>query len=693
MKHLEFLNLKFNNIGRFTSEQTLDMSSLDQLNQIDGMNLNTGNSSGAGKSTVIKIVCYLFGVESTPATKLQSRLTKEKGYAIGDFLWKGEELKIKRSMGSTGLEIWGTDPVTKEKFSITGNNKLAEEKLLEIIGTDPKVWAEIIRKKQKSRGYFLKLTAGEKYKLLLNLLGLGPWLTKLETANKKLEVLKKEIESIESYSLKIASTHLEEKKLALSVLTPPSIVGYDLEIQRIEFDLTSHLEDVTRNSLEYNSRISMLVKPTKMESVQDHTRLNQLITNMNTITSQIQVLKVDHSNTANKLEKAWSEESVKLNTLNSKKMAITPKATMARSVMEEIKHLEKNSCPTCLRAWEGEELVKRIAVLREKFAVLKTEIETIQKEIAGIAEVESNLVRLKSILDEHRKQNTWKALEDQWQGVSKEKTLEEQSLNSLNVDQSYLESLNRYNASKREIEIERDALINKINSEISQLKIDLAQNKNDLALQNSLLVRFEADKKLLEAAIVELEAKIVTLTQEKEEKASEILVVEEGIRVIKSFTIQKFKDSLDTIASYANTLLEKVPNTMNSTVYFDAFKIQSNGAIKEEVTCYISLDGEIAVPLDTLCGGEETTFELAIDMGFNEMVESSANIGFSHYFMDEPFDGMDDTCVTEMVEILKGLKTSKKLVILSHAPAIKELAEKTILIERNGDNSYIKNII
>jgi len=692
MKNLELIDLKWQNIGRFTDEQYINFAALEQLNQIDGMNHNTGGSSGAAKTTITKVLLWLWGVEKTTSNKLQSRLTKEKGWGESNFLWKGKPARIRRTR-KPELEVYFEEGGVQK--SITGNNKSAEEKIIEMMGIDPKVFPELLSKKQKSRGYFLNLTPKYKYELMLKLLGLESWKIKIDRADEELKAFIKD-KAAKQLVIDIATPRIEEIDTELTEIekTPPSFPNYDMELMRLEYDLTQVDGQISEKTKEWNDAMSLLVAPVAVTVQQDRTIFNKLQENMNILAPKIAHEKQEHLKHSNRLEEAYNKVKAQVDSIDYKNVQINTKGAEARNVHTEIEHLKTNSCPTCKREWNGEELQHRITDLSNKFSGLKAEIEALQLEIQEQGDVRDNLTKVDAMRQEHLRKpvKPWGELEKQWNQLNTEKALEEQRINSAEQDKTYLERLNQYNSQKREMEIKRDNALNVLKTQKHQWSIEETDLKGKKANASSITANYNQRIANLKEAKRKKEIEIQEYSNLLLEVQDEIDIAEEGVRVMKSFTIQKFKDALDTVAMYANDIIAGVPNTSNSNIYFDAFKLQADGKIKEEVTCYVSLDGEPGVPLDTLCGGEETAFELAIDLGFNEMVETMANIGFSHYFMDEPFDGMDDTCVTELVEMLKGCKTHKKLVIISHAPAIKELANKTIMVERRGETSNVTSI-
>ena len=145
---LKLKQYSFSGIGRFVEKQTIDLESRSHLIQIDGENTNTGGSSGAGKSTTVEALAFLLGISDIPSTQLQSRITKSPIWVQGEF--EGGVV-ITRSK-KDGLTI------ETPEGTVSGNSKLAEEKLDEIIGVDRNLLKTMCYKRQKQGGFFLNLT-------------------------------------------------------------------------------------------------------------------------------------------------------------------------------------------------------------------------------------------------------------------------------------------------------------------------------------------------------------------------------------------------------------------------------------------------------------------------------------------------------------------------------------------------------
>ncbi len=207
-------SLTFSGIGRFVEEQAVDFTVLDPLTQIEGENRNTSGSSGAGKSTTLKVLDYLFGVSNVSNTVLQSRLTKTPMKVTGIFDFDGLPLKIERDRKLL-IDINGT--VT------TGSSKLAEEELDRIIGMERELFRKTYHKRQNETGFFMAMGPSETHKFLTSCLGLEKEQAKVTALDARLEVLDKDDKTVR-FALMSAQSALEATQSGIVSLGAPPIL-------------------------------------------------------------------------------------------------------------------------------------------------------------------------------------------------------------------------------------------------------------------------------------------------------------------------------------------------------------------------------------------------------------------------------------------------------------------------------------
>src|SRR5690606_4870695 len=187
--------LRFGNIGRFVQPQEIDFTKKGRLVQVDGLNRNTGGSSGAGKSTFIEMTNINLGISKIPATVYQSRYTKESAWTEGEYEANGVNFTVKRTSGK-GLSVSWTGP--DGDGEISGNNAAAEEKIAQFIGMESDLFRRMTHKAQKEDGFFLSLTPSQSFNFLIKVLGMEDMLKKLDKVDGLISESEKRVAALQS---------------------------------------------------------------------------------------------------------------------------------------------------------------------------------------------------------------------------------------------------------------------------------------------------------------------------------------------------------------------------------------------------------------------------------------------------------------------------------------------------------------
>jgi DNA repair exonuclease SbcCD ATPase subunit len=178
--------------------------------------------------------------------------------------------------------------------------------------------------------------------------------------------------------------------------------------------------------------------------------------------------------------------------------------------------------------------------------------------------------------------------------------------------------------------------------------------------------------------------------QQLADMEKKIILSEESIRLIKHFTLQKFQDTLDYIGQRATEIINNIPNMANAVVYFENAKETKSGKVKNEVNAVVNLEGDTAIPIKTLSGGERTSADFAIDLAVGEMIENMTQKGVNFLIIDEGFDGLDSISKIQCLEILKTLSTDKKILMVDHSSEVKEMVGDIIKVVRIKEESFIQ---
>jgi DNA repair exonuclease SbcCD ATPase subunit len=126
-----------------------------------------------------------------------------------------------------------------------------------------------------------------------------------------------------------------------------------------------------------------------------------------------------------------------------------------------------------------------------------------------------------------------------------------------------------------------------------------------------------------------------------------------------------------------------------ATIQFEGLKETKEGKVKEEVTCIVSMDGEIGIPVKSLSGGERSSTDLAIDLSVIKFIEERTGKGISLMVLDEPFTGLDSKNILEALEMLKECSIDKQLLIVDHNPEASQSINNRLTVVRDGLTSKI----
>jgi len=632
---IELKTLTFNNIRCFNKKQTIDFSNRDKLIQVDGRNENTGGSSGAGKTTVFLALDYLLGISDIPSTVLQSRLTKKTIEVSGEFVVGDKPVSISRSKKG-GLTIKTPDE------TISGNVKLAEEKLDEILGIPRKLFKKMVHKKQKEGGFFLNLTAKEMYEFLINMLGLQKYTDQVDKISEDIKAKTKREEEL-AVETKLSSKEIKDLELLLKELKEPIITTSEDEVKPLEERLEKYKESLDRLEKEKAAKLSELQEPKRdvvytKEQEEKAVRLSEAI---HKVDMELSSAKYDERDLPKFIEQY-------------KKMA------------EEKKKMLDHRCPTCDQHWEAHQ-----DLLAGK-AKLMTEL---QMKIVKAKQAAEGIPALQAKYDKLKEMKAKLEVEI--------KTIES------TIENEYLNKLNDYKTKVSEVEKLYSERINTRKDSIRNTSLDLSQKITKINSEKEALSSYKENKekmlKLLETKSKDLDQKI----EEYNKIIWEKNIAEEAKRLIKSYTLQTFQDTLDIIGDTATATLGGIPNMSTSSVYFEGCKETKSGKIKDEVSAILTMDGEDKIPIKSLSGGERTAIDLAVDLALIDVIESKAGKGANFYVIDEPFDGLDSVCKENCLEILRQIDTNKMIIMVDHSSELKEMVSDIITVVKSGESSTV----
>lgn len=683
---IKLISLSFCGIGRFVEKQSINFSDRDRLLQIDGRNENTGGSSGSGKSTVFHALDYLLGINDVPSTVLQSRLTKNPISVEAEFEIDGKKVKISKSK-KDGLAIDVDGEIT------SGNSKLAEEQLDRLIGIPKKIFKKMIHKKQKEGGFFLNLTAKESYDFLTKALGLEDLTIKVELIDQNIKKIKEEIVVSEKHKSLVESSLLSVKNdlEQFNLFSRPSkedILNLEKEIEVLKKEI-----EIKNNKLIEKAKELDSSKPIKQTNQSQTDELKKIISKIENDKFKLedqknQSLDILKNNRTNILHDIKSIES-KLSKIPYIKNQLSKIASDVKSYMEQKSHIEKSQCPTCMQLWAGNSAQEKIGLIQNSILSLKKDASDLCIQLEDEGRLNQSLKNQNSILSDC--ENDIKKIESEFFVKISNLNLEisEARNRILNIEKDienkYLNEINNFNLIKNKTIEEISSDIYRTKDILNNLSRDLDSKKNEENIyQKSLQMQNILNNKLSEHSL-ELNNIKINL----EELYKKVNIAEESKRLIKSYSLQKFQETLECIGDTASDILRNVPNMSTASIYFEGRKETNSGTIKEEVTAFVSIDGEPDIDIKSLSGGERTSIDLAVDLAVIDVLETKAGKGADFFILDEPFDGLDSISRAAIIDIVKSTDSNKRIIIVDHGTETKEIISDIITIVRTNETSCV----
>ena len=381
-----------------------------------------------------------------------------------------------------------------------------------------------------------------------------------------------------------------------------------------------------------------------------------------------------------------AEKNVMLSTERAKVISANVNALKA-----DVAHIQNDAtCPTCKQAWIGQSANDKLVQLNadiqkniQDLYNLKPIIESKSNIAANIQNIDQDIDNLNSSIA-LKQQSVYKISEEVSKIISEDKQKESQAT---------IANMEREKAINDKYEVQISEIKEEIHKadnvslahrhEIAALEAQVLSSLNQITQHNEIKSKYEAQLRDLKEARTLIEDQITALDKEA-------LLAKEAIRFIKVFVIQIFQESLDLIGDVASNILRSIPNMQTATIAFDSSKETKSGVIRDEVTPIISMNGDEAVSIKSLSGGEQTSINLAVDLAVIDIIEAKTGKGANFYVIDEPFDGLDGVCKENYLEILKSLDINKKIILVDHSSELKEMVYDKITVVKEGEYSRIE---
>lgn len=663
------------------------------LTLIRGLNKTTGDSSAAGKSSLILAIQHLLGGAPFPATELQSWYA-EKSFSIGLEL-NSDNVPFRIERG-TGLKVWTNGELVK------GGAKAGEAAIDNLFGLDAKLRTAVTYRPQRRPGMFLNLTASEKSQFLAKLLNLDLYEHEAKLATNRANELTKNVlaakTNVETYS-EIAYQHRNQ----LETLSNLGLLDNLIAIQkRREFDVVEILPKITLELKEHLGHLAEIEQEIEQEIVAETNKLHQTAI----IQPDQQYLKTTEQNLT-KLDNSIYEislaEKIRATEFNNQKLAFTKLIASKthhqkeldrlknqfKELIRQIDILESAICYTCNQPWITDSAQANLETLRQNKESIRSKVLEIQAALKNISSTEQSLKELTwepnpqiSLLEDTRSKiekelNDYRNQILAKQAAATRELSQKETAAKVMVEQKYWDKKLEHHSRIKTLEAAKE----KHQTELYEIKNKL----NKLEMDRNQRVSKESDLDSAASKLTEYTSKLNKLT---DEVSAELDFA--GLVGRDGFLGVIFDEILDEITERTNGILEQVSNVRHVSLEFGSENETQSGTIQKKITPKISINGHEASLEAGASGGMYTSIELAVDLAVGDVISRRRGKALPGWLiLDEAFNGLGHKSKETALEVLSGHSGDRLILVVDHTSETIGSYDKVIDVICENDRSMI----
>jgi DNA repair exonuclease SbcCD ATPase subunit len=511
------------------------------------------------------------------------------------------------------------------------------------------------------------------------LLGLKHYQDKIEKISIQISELEKKNElfqfSHDSLTKNITDLQsLNEQPPTKPDYTDEEITVGNEEIKKLEGQLRALQNELF-------AKTSELIKPIKQSASFDSSKILRLSSEINSLKNNRTSIINLFMTTKQDLQKNISKFQYAISDIKRARNDAQRISLEVAKLQNEKELVSKSICPTCSQTWVGVQVAAKVKAVEDSIKLNINKILELKNVIDQEAVIEAQIIDLQNQLnvltvpDTLEIDNKIKELEIIYIA---EKSAEQSFLKT--IENKYLQEYSAYQESNRLIS-------NHYNMEIQEVTKKLNDIKNAVMTVTRALDYYQRSVNEYNSRLARNQQLVTAKTQElnvlitsNEAIKKKLLVAQEAKRLIKSYTLRIFQETLDTIGETASRIIGNVDNLTNCTIYFEGCKETKSGTIKDEVNPIVNFEGENDVPIKSLSGGQRTVVDLAVDLAVIDVIESKTGKGVCWFAIEEPFEGLAEDNKEQILQMLTQMHLNKQIILVDHSPVVKSIVRDQIHI-------------
>lgn len=405
-----------------------------------------------------------------------------------------------------------------------------------------------------------------------------------------------------------------------------------------------------------------------------------------------------------KLKREIQELEEKVISAKEKQSEVKSLKEQTENISKELKNLEKNKSnieSKINKKLSIEKVEEELKKLRTSMGIAEGKIKDLDREEAEITKIGGKCPTCKQIINEKHKEELLEKLKNKRLELDKE--LEKKKQIALLEDElKLLKEMEEFNNKLSY----QSKLFTDLNNKLKSIKlVDASVKEKELNnLKKDYEKLIDKDKELyskknsINEVLNYLSKELKDLKKEYESKSESINKYEEEV---------KDKNIIDYLSKFLNNLRGYVKDVRSviRQKFLSDFRYEFQKKFEEirdqeeeysvelgfdyEPTAYTTKGEE--VPVNHLSGGEKTSVALAYRLALSNLAASMSNVSPAELLiLDEPTTGFDAEDIKSLPEALKNITSIPQIVIVTHEPLLKEIADNNVEIRKERNESIIE---
>ena len=219
---------------------------------------------------------------------------------------------------------------------------------------------------------------------------------------------------------------------------------------------------------------------------------------------------------------------------------------------------------------------------------------------------------------------------------------------------------------------------------LKQQEKELLASK-DLVIQEVSRLRTKLDhlKRLKEGCDIRRKQIEVCAKQAKEYQLLGTIFGKDGIQALL------IENAIPQIESEANQLLSRLTDN-KSQIFIESLRDLKKGGAKESLDIHIS--DEVGVrPYEMFSGGEAFRIDFALRIAISKLLAQRAGTALQTLIIDEGFGSQDEEGLARLMEAIYAIqKDFRKVIVVSHLPALKDNFPVHFIVEKDSLGSFVR---